>query len=386
MDRMTSTSDSVPFLLCQPARPETILLVGKSALDLRLLTRALSRHYRVMTAAGADAAMETAGRDQPDLILLDLELDDQGGMDVCLRLKAQESTRDIPFMVLTAASDFTAERQGLEVGAVDFISKPIHIALLQTRVQNHFDLKAYQRNRPDFRAYREPSRMVTSACTADTSALHLAALASMTTVAEFRASEPGKHLVRTMRYVEILINFLRQRFAFDIMAFDPNQIYHIVAFHDIGMVAVRAEILRKTGPLTAAEFDEVKRHATVGAELIQRMAGSLGDSLFLRTARDIAEFHHERCDGSGYPHGLVGDEIPLIARVMAVADVYDALVSPRPYKQQGSHEEAVNAILLGDGKSSPGQFCPEVLAAFRNVHSQFQMIAWQHSDDSGGMR
>ncbi len=382
---MTSTSHSVPFLLCQPARPETILLVDKSALDLRLLTRALSRHYRVMTAVGADAALETAGRNRPDLILLDLDLDDQGGMDVCLRLKAQESTRDIPVMFLTAASDVAAERWGMEVGAVDFISKPIHVALLQARIQNHFDLKAHQRHRRDLSAHREPSRTVTAASAADTSAVHLAALASMATLAEFRASEPGKHLLRTMRYVEVLLNFLHQRFSSDMVVFDQNQIYHIVAFHDIGKVAVHAEILRKTGPLTAAEFEEVKRHAMVGAEFIQRMMGSLGDSVFLRTARDIIEFHHERYDGSGYPHGLVGDEIPLIARVMAVADVYDALVSPRPYKHQSSHEEAVNAILLGDGKSSPGQFCPQVLGAFRNVHSQFQMIAWQHSDNAAGM-
>ena len=354
----------------QAPRQETILLIDRSAQDANLVRRALPS-YSVVTVTDGDAAVRAAETSLPDLILLDIEATNPGGFEVCRRLKSHAATRHVPIMLMTAAPDITSERQGLELGAVDIISKPLHVPLLQARIRNHLDLCAFRVAAASAEALpaAQPQRPVAE------SAMTMGQLAA------FREREPSKHISRTMRYVELLLRSLEKQFAGDEPPFDRELIYHVVALHDIGKIGIRPEILNKPGPLSAEEFEEIKRHTAVGAKLIRQLEAVLGQSGFLLMARDIVEYHHERFDGSGYPHGLIGDEIPLIARVMAVADVYDALVSSRPYKAACSHHEAVQAILVGDGKTRPEQFCPRVLLAFIEVKSQFEVVSNRYLDD-----
>lgn len=349
---------------------ETILLVDRSAADTQLIRRALP-NYDVIAVVDSDGALRAAERCLPDLILLDIEASNPQGFDVCRRLKGSAATRQVPVVLMTAAPDVTSERHGLELGAVDIISKPLHVPLLQARVRNHLDLIAF---RAEVSAGQAAPSVPSRRPVADSST-------TMAQLVAFREREPGKHISRTMRYVELLLRSLEQQFAVHEPPFDRELIYHVVALHDIGKIAIRQEILDKTGPLTAEEFEEVKRHTAVGADLIRQLEAVLGQSIFLLMARDIVEYHHERYDGSGYPHGLIGDEIPLIARVMAVADVYDALVTTRPYKAACSHHEAVQAILVGDGKTRPEQFCPRVLQAFTEVHHQFEVVSTRYLDE-----
>jgi putative two-component system response regulator len=343
---------------------ERILVVEDTAINIDVLLEALSGPFDMMVAVDGPSALRLVEQKVPDLILLDVLMPDMDGFEVLRRLKALPATRDVPVLFLTSLNDEASERLGLELGAVDFISKPFNPSLVQARVRNHLDLKKHRDRLSDRVAERTRELGLTREAT----------IAGMAILAEFRDNETGAHVRRTQHYVRSLLGAMEAAGGLVGLP-DVEMTSHSAVLHDIGKVAIPDGILFKPGRLTPEEFEEIKRHTLAGAEVIQRTAAILGTNSFLLLAGEITEFHHERWDGTGYPHGVRGEEIPWSARVMAVADVYDALVSKRPYKPAFPHERAIECILSGDDRTLPAHFCPAVLDALREVQGQFAGIA-----------
>jgi len=347
-----------------------ILIVEDSAINIDVLLEILSPHYELSVASDGPTALGLAELQIPDLILLDVVMPDMNGFEVCRQLKFRPATQDVPVIFLTSLSDFGSERRGLELGAVDFISKPFMPDLVLARVRNHLDLK---RQRDDL-SERVAER------TRELSLTREATIAGMAILAEFRDNETGQHVRRTRHYVRALLAAMTSAGGFPGLP-DPELTSHSAVLHDIGKVAIPDGILFKPGRLTPEEFEEIKRHTLAGSEVIRRTESILGTNSFLRLAGEITVAHHERWDGTGYPFGLRGEDIPWSARMMAVADVYDALVSRRPYKPAFPHERAIECILSGDDRTSPSHFCPAVLDALREVRIEFSRIAANIPDE-----
>jgi putative two-component system response regulator len=301
------------------------------------------------------------------------------GYEVCCQLKADRATAAIPVIFLTARTDPEDERKGLDLGAVDYITKPISPALVMARVRNHLALKSHADFLKDKAAWLE--REVRNR-TRDISRVKELAIVAMATLAETRDNETGNHIRRTQNYVKALAEALAPLPAFskELTPSNIDLLFKSAPLHDIGKVGIPDAILLKPGRLTAEEFTIMKTHAALGADAI-REAETMLDSAepsFLRYAREIAEFHHEKWDGSGYPDGLAGDEIPLSGRLMALADVYDALISKRCYKHAWTHEQAVDMIREGRG----AHFDPRIVDVFLGMSDSFRDIATQFRDDA----
>jgi putative two-component system response regulator len=350
----------------------TILVVDDTPDNIDLLGSFLRDSYRVKAAIDGEKALDIAGSDElPDLILLDIMMPRMDGFEVCSRLKADPKTADIPVIFLTAKSDVEDERRGLELGAVDFIIRPISPHIVKARVATHLQLKAARDFLRDKSAYleREVARRVR-----ENISIQDVAMVALGSLAETRDNETGSHIRRTQSYMEALAEVLKDSPRF-VEGFGDGALELILKsapLHDIGKVGIPDSILMKPGPLSPEEFAIMKTHTTLGHDAIER-AEKLVDSdhSFLRFAREIAYTHHEKWDGSGYPRGIAGDAIPVAGRLMAVADVYDALISVRVYKPALSHEEAVGIIEGGAG----AHFDPEIVEAFRATRDRFRGIA-----------
>jgi len=357
--------------------PPTVLVVDDAPANLSLLAGLLNKSYRVKLAPSGAKALELARRATPDLVLLDVMMPEMDGYEVCRRLKADPATSRIPVLFLTAMSQPEDEARGFEVGAADFIQKPISPAIVQARVRTHLQIKAYQDQLSRHNAWLQAElaqRM------AQVDQLREATLHVMVSFAEFRDEETGNHVKRTQEYVRTLATHLYEKGAhLDVL--DPVSIDHIAKsapLHDVGKVAIPDHILLKPGRLNEDELVIMREHAMHGWEMLKRAASRMGeDDHFLRHAMDIARHHHEKWNGSGYPDKLAGDQIPLSARLMAVADVYDALISRRPYKEPMSHERAVAFIREGRGS----HFDPEIVDAFNDTLEQFVRIAATWTDE-----
>jgi putative two-component system response regulator len=346
-----------------------ILMADDSVANLQILRETLSgRGYKLFTAKGGCSALAIAARAQPDLILLDILMPDMDGYEVCRRLKADEATRRIPVMFLTALANASNEAKGLALGAVDYISKPIQPDLVRARVQTHLELKRH----------RDRLEQLVRAHVRDARLTQAVMIESLATLAEYRDPETGGHIKRTQNFVKLLAVHLRVHPRFR-PALDEETIellYQSAPLHDIGKVGVRDHILLKAGRLDDAEFEQMKRHTLFGEEVLHLAEQKLGRNTFLRLAREIAGSHQEKWDGSGYPRGLRGEAIPLSGRLMAVADVYDALISKRIYKPPLPHERAVAIIRAGRG----AHFDPDVADAFIELEAVFRNIALAYAD------
>jgi putative two-component system response regulator len=299
------------------------------------------------------------------------------GYEVCRQLKADAATRDIPVIFLTAKTQEGDETKGFELGAVDYITKPIVPPILMARVHTHLALG-------DARKFLEKQNEILEEQgeerTRQLASLQDAIIISMASLAETRDNDTGHHIRRTQHYVRELALCLQNRDKYHKELTDENieTLYKTAPLHDIGKVGVPDRILLKPGRLTPEEFEEMKRHTTHGRDAIIAAEKSMeAPESFLETARDIACSHHEKWDGSGYPAGLAGENIPLSARLMAIADVYDALITKRVYKDAMPHEEAVKIIESGGGS----HFDPEVVAAFSLVKDKFAAIAEHFSEE-----
>lgn len=354
----------------------SILVVDDAPENLMLMSTLLKDRYRVKVANGGVRGLSLAKTAQPDLILLDIMMPDMDGYSVCERLKADPQTAHIPVIFLTAKTETEDEKHGLELGAVDYITKPISAPIFLMRVQNHLTLKKASDFLRDQNAYLEAE---VQRRTREVEAVQEVTIQVVTSLAETRDQETGKHIRRTQLYVKALAEKLSTdpRFADALSPAEIESMVKSAPLHDIGKIGIPDRILLKPGRLTPEEFEIMKTHTTLGYEAIVHTEQELGiDVGFLRYAKQIALSHQEKWDGSGYPQGLKGEAIPLSARLMAVADVYDALISRRVYKEPMPHAQAVEIMRQGHGS----HFDPDVLDAFFAVESEIIAIAEAYAD------
>ena len=360
----------------------TVLVVDDTPDNLALMSGLLKDDYRVKVANTGEKALKiAAGEHPPDLILLDIMMPGMDGYEVCQRLKADAATRDIPVVFLTAKAAVEDERKGLELGAVDYITKPISPPIVMARVKTHLQLKASADFLRDKNAYLEAEVDKRSR---EVAAIQDVTILAMASLAETRDSDTGNHIRRTQFYVKALAEKLRhsRRFASYLSQRTITMLFKSAPLHDIGKVGIPDRILLKPGKFTPEEFEIMKTHTTLGRCAIEHAEKSLGTKVeFLSMAKEIAQSHQEKWDGSGYPQGLCGDAIPISARLMALADVYDALISRRVYKEGMSHEKAAAIILAG--KSS--HFDPDVVDAFVELQDEFRLIAARYADSDRDM-
>lgn len=355
----------------------TVLIVDDAPDNRALIFGLLKGRYQVKVADGGEKGLQIAAAEKPpDLILLDVLMPDIDGYEVCRRLKAAPQTRDIPVIFLTAKSAPEDEERGLALGAVDYISKPISPAILLARVATQLSLKAtadFLRSQNDFLEAEIVRR------TRELEAVQEVTILALASLAETRDTETGKHILRTQRYVKVLAEKLRAHPRFCAFLSEQNiaLLFKSAPLHDIGKVGIPDRILLKPGRFEPDELEIMKNHTLLGRDAIQLAEDWLGASVeFLTMAKEIALYHQEKWDGSGYPEALRGEDIPVSARLMAIADVYDALISRRVYKERISHEAAARVIL--DGRGS--HFDPDIVDAFAQIHEEFRGIAERYPD------
>ncbi|HJU99099.1 MAG TPA: two-component system response regulator [Burkholderiaceae bacterium] len=363
------------------AKP-TILVVDDTPDNIDLLCAVLEHDYRTRIAVNGERALKIArGEPKPDLILLDIMMPGMSGYDVCKALKADPATRDIPVIFVTAMSEVADEQLGLSLGAVDYITKPVSAPIVLARIKTQLSMKRVQ----DF--LRDQNQFLVTEVelrTREIVALQDVTIHTMASLAETRDSETGNHIRRTAHYVKALAEKLRThpRFAAFLTDETIELLFKSAPLHDIGKVGIPDRILLKPGRFEPYEMEIMKTHTTLGRDAIMAAERELGIEVgFLKYAKEIAYGHQEKWDGSGYPQGLAGDAIPISARLMAVADVYDALISRRVYKEGMSHEQAVAIITDGRGV----HFDPDMVDAFLALQDEFIAIAKRYADSDQDM-
>ncbi|MCJ1886460.1 two-component system response regulator [Pseudomonas sp. LA21] len=363
-------------------KPATVLVVDDTPENLMLMAELLKDAYRVKVANSGEKALRLLQGDSlPDLILLDIMMPDLSGHQVAEKLKSNPRTADIPIIFLTAMAAMEDEVRGLQMGAVDYITKPINPPIVLARVETQLKIKAAADFLRDQKEYLEQE---VQRRTAEVMAIQDVTIQAMTSLAETRDNETGNHIRRTQHYVKLLAEILREHPRFRHFLNDETirLLFKSAPMHDIGKIGIPDYILLKPGRLTPEEFEIMKTHTTLGRDAIQHAEDQLGVSVgFLRLAKEIAYSHQEKWDGSGYPEGLAADDIPISARLMAVADVYDALISRRVYKAGMTHEQALEIIRQGRG----AHFDPDICDAFLGNHEQFQAIAARYADSDQDM-
>ena len=343
---------------------QKILVVDDTPENIHVLVGILEDQYNVLIAASGEKALKIVSIvPDIDMILLDIMMPAMDGYEVCRILKSNEKTAGIPVIFVTALTAVEHEARGLELGAVDYITKPFNPALISARVRNHLELKRY----------RDRLEELVKEKTSELEITRDAMVESMGLLAENRHLETGQHIKRTMKYVRLLADKLKD---------DPNfkdflntevieQIEKVAPLHDIGKVGVPDNILMKPARLTNEEFKEMQKHAIIGYNALSYSDARLESNVFLRLAREMAFTHHEKWDGTGYPRGLQGYEIPISGRLMAVADTYDAITSTRVYKSARDHKVAVEEIRKGSGTA----FDPDIVERFLQYEKEFCQIA-----------
>ena len=366
-----------------PLEKPTILVVDDTPENLTMMSFLLKDRYKVKVANHGQKALRIAASEpQPDLILLDIMMPEMDGYEVCRQLQQDPQTRNIPIIFLTAKASVEDEEFGLGLGAVDYITKPISPPVVLARVKTHLSLKAsadFLRSKSDYLEQEVAKR------TREISAVQDVTILAMASLAETRDNETGNHIRRTQHYVKALAEALRQQPKFATVLDDHTiaMLFKSAPLHDIGKVGIPDRILLKPGRYEPEEFAIMQRHPLLGLQAIEHAEQSLGTSVdFLRVAKEIAYGHHEKWDGSGYPQGLVGEAIPLSARLMAVADVCDALISRRVYKEGMPHQQAAEIIAQGRGS----HFDPDVVDAFFQIEQTFVAIAQRYLDSDQDLK
>ena len=359
------------------ATKPTVLIVDDTPANLQLMNDLLEDRYETRIANNGERALKAALQEpKPDLILLDIMMPGMDGYEVCRRLKADPATVHIPVIFLTAKAQVEDEQLGFDVGCVDYITKPISPPITLARVKMQLTLKAaadFLRDKNDYLEVEVRKR------TREVRVVQDVTVMAMASLAETRDNETGNHIRRTQNYVRTLALKLREHGRFRTLLDDATveTLYKSAPLHDIGKVGIPDAILLKPGKLTPAEFEIMKTHTTLGRDAILAAEKLIDEpTSFLTLAREIAYCHQEKWDGSGYPQGLKGESIPLSARLMAIADVYDALISKRVYKPAFPHEKAVEIIHEGRDR----HFDPVITDAFLANHEEFRKIAERFVD------
>ncbi len=350
----------------------SVLIVDDIDINRIILREILQDDYEVMEADNGVTALDilfNAPR-LPDAVLLDIMMPGMDGFEVLETMKAYARTEKIPVLFITAADANTNESRGLKEGASDYISKPFNPDVVKARVDNHIQLKRY----------RDELESMLEQKIAELIAVHENTLETLATIIEYRSLESGTHIRRSSELTKVLINAMLkdERFRAQLVKLKYNSIINAVKLHDIGKVGIPDKILLKPGALTNEEFDTMKQHSSIGAKIIDTIAAdSADDVMYLQHCKDICLSHHERWDGKGYPKGLRQLEIPLSARIVAIVDVYDALVNKRCYKPPFTYAQATKIIEEGAGT----HFDPDIVKVFLTVANKFEEVEREYSDE-----
>jgi putative two-component system response regulator len=334
---------------------KTIFVVDDSDIFLSLAKNALQDYYRVLTMSSSKKMFTLLEKVIPDLILLDIEMPGTDGFEALQGLKSNYLYSNVPVIFLTNYREDLIEARGFELGVVDFISKPFSTPVLLNRIKTQLDIDGLIRERTERIKRLQNSIMIVLA-----------------NVVEERDKDTGGHNDRTAEYIKILIEALIHRgvYSDEISGWDIEKVVSAARLHDMGKIHVMDTILNKPGKLNEEEYEQIKLHSREGVNIIDRMIKHTGEEEFLFNAKLFAEYHHERWDGTGYPHKLKGTDIPLHGRIMAVVDVYDALVSKRPYKEAYTHEKSIGIISEESGK----HFDPKIVEVFLEIQDQLMKI------------
>ncbi len=358
-----------------------ILVVDDEEQNVKLLSSLLSAEgYAIETASNGREAVEKVKAIAPDLVLLDIMMPDMDGYEACSLIKNDPESANIPVVIVTALSDRDSKLKGLEVSANEFLTKPIDRIELFLRVKNLLRIKEYEdfmirHNQVLEQEVRKRTYELQIAMDEIETAhknikeSYIETIYRLTLAAEYRDEDTATHIKRISHYCRILSECMGKPEEFSEM------IFYASPMHDIGKIGIPDSILLKPGKLTAEEFQIIKSHTTIGGHILSGSA-----SEFLAAAEVVALTHHERWDGTGYPRGLKGEDIPLMGRIMNIVDQYDSLRSRRPYKEPFSHEQALDIITKGDGRTKPGHFDPRILGAFTDSADEFNRIFVGYQD------
>ncbi|PLA73456.1 two-component system response regulator [Hydrogenovibrio sp. SC-1] len=337
-----------------PNQKYTILAVDDTPENLDILKGLLAEEYIFKAAINGEVAMKIAENQHVDLILLDVMMPGKDGYEVCREIKSNPKTKSIPVIFVTANKEQEDEAMGFRLGAVDYITKPVNPVILRARIRTH--LAFYdQRRTLDIKVKER---------TEELNQTRLEVIQRLGRAAEYRDDDTGQHTIRVAKYTKVLAR------AYGLDESYSELISQASPMHDVGKIGISDNILLKPGKLTADEFHFVKKHSEIGSELL---SGS--EYPLMKTAQIIARHHHEKWDGTGYPDGLKGEEIPIEARIVAVSDVFDALSSSRPYKQAWPMEKIVTFF----NEQSGLHFDPELVEVFHKVFPEFLKIREEYN-------
>ena len=340
---------------------KVIFVVDDKDINLSMAKEALKDQYRVMTLPSAAKMFALIEKVTPDLILLDIEMPEMDGFEALDVLKTSDTYSSIPVIFLTSMTDATVEAKGFQMGVIDFISKPFSAPVLLNRIKSHLDIDELIRERTQQLQQK----------TEEIQHLKDGIIYVLSDMVEKRDTTTGGHIGRTAKYLDLMLNEMMVRGLYkDTSQSSLETLISSARLHDVGKITISDVILNKPGKLTDEEFAIMKSHSMNGMLIIDQMIERTGNVDFLQNARQFAGTHHERWDGRGYPNGLTGDDIPILGRIMAIVDVYDALVSVRPYKKGFSHEEAVQIIMEGSGT----QFDPNLTILFFELQEKFKAV------------
>lgn len=341
-----------------------VLIVDDTPDSVWVLAGALKSFCTIQVASNGELALETLERNPlPEIVLLDVQMPGIDGFEVCRRIKANPRTQSVPIIFITSTIDPMDESRGLKLGASDYIHKPFSPDIVRARVMNTVEIKRYKDNLHSLVQMKTSILYKTQQST----------ILALADVAEWRDPDTGEHIKRTQNYVNCIARTLSKKPQY-VSQLTPQAIDLMcmcAPLHDVGKVSIPDSILLKPGKLDAPEFSLMQKHSEFGAEILQKALNRVGNDPFLQLAYEVARWHHECWDGTGYPDGLVGEAIPIAARIMSVADVYDALISARPYKKAFSHEKTVDIIVAERGK----RFDPVVVDAFLECQEEIREIS-----------
>ncbi|GBU25243.1 response regulator [Fibrobacteria bacterium R8-3-H12] len=341
---------------------KTIFVVDDSDTCLSKVEEVLESQYYVITLPSAARMFAMLEKMVPDLILLDISMPEMDGYTALSLLKKNEKTANIPVIFLTGYADAMVEARSFDSGVIDFIVKPFSALVLLTRIKMHLDMDSLIRERTEYLEQR----------TKQIESLYDNIISILADVVESRDHSTGGHIERTTIQTKILIKAMQEHKLYmdEIGEWNPDLVASSARLHDIGKIAIPDSILNKPDKLTDEEFEIMKGHVTAGERIIDKIISRTNENTFWNDAKTFTSYHHEHWDGTGYPRGLKGLEIPLLGRILALVDVYDALTSERVYKKAFEHEKAVEIIKSESGK----QFDPKIVEVFCKVHERFMDI------------
>lgn len=354
----------------------TILAVDDTKVNLDILVGALGERYDLSVAMNGPSALALATDDPPDLILLDIMMPGMDGFEVLSRLKGNPVTAEIPVIFLTALSDVADKARGFKMGAVDYIVKPFQIEEVHARINTHLKLRNAQE---ELETFNNELQSLVARQVEEINQSQLAMIFALAKLSHTRDDNTGYHLERVQKLCQIMAAALSKNpdYARNVTPKFITTIFHASPLHDVGKVGIEDAILLKPASLTPLEYETMKTHTTIGAATLESVFKHYPNNDFIEMGIEIAKFHHEKWDGSGYPIGLSGEAIPLSARIMALVDVYDALRSRRPYKEPFSHQTALELIVEGAGTF----FDPGLAAMFEKINLHFDAVNSELSDE-----